>query len=87
MLNTPQIERMLSKLQRFADNLEPHIFEKVGELADVEFCHVDRQYHSIPDLPFEKAEKGMKWAGEIIRPSLSRHLISASTPLILLESE
>ena len=64
MLNTPQIERMLSKLQRFADNLEPHIFEKVGELADVEFCHVDRQYHAIPDLPFEKAEKGMKWAGE-----------------------
>ena len=64
MLNKPQIERMLKKLVRFQEQLEPRIFEKVGALADVTFCHVDRQYHTIPDLPFEKAAPGMKWAGE-----------------------
>lgn len=64
MLNGPQIERMLNKVRRFESNIEPFIFEKVGELDDVSFCHVDKQYHSIPDLYFEKAEKGMKWSGE-----------------------
>lgn len=64
MLNNPQIERMIRKLERFADNIEPWIFEKVGEWENASFCHVDRQYHTIPDLPFEPAVKGLKWEGE-----------------------
>lgn len=64
MLNKRQTDRMLEKLDNFAEFIEPKIFVKVGELRDVEFCHVDRQYHTIPDLPFDAAEKGMTWSGE-----------------------
>ena len=64
MLNDKQIERLLGKMERFIEQLEPHIFVKVGELENVEKCHVDKRYHSIPELPFEKAQKGMQWKGE-----------------------
>ncbi len=64
MLNDKQIERLLGKMERFIEQLEPHIFVKVGELENVENCHVDKRYHSIPELPFEKARKGMQWKGE-----------------------
>ena len=64
MLNEPQIKKMLSKLERFANRLEPHIFEKQCELKDVEFFHADRQYHTVPETGFAPAEKGMKWSGE-----------------------
>lgn len=63
MLNKPQIERMIRKLDRFSEMIEPHIFIKVGELQDVTYCHVDKRYHEIPDLPFQKAEEGMTWQG------------------------
>lgn len=64
MLNGPQIGKLFEKLETFSELIEPKIFIKIGELDDVKFCHVDRQYHSIPDLPFDKAEKGMTWSGE-----------------------
>lgn len=64
MLNKPQLDRMLGKIDRFLNLIEPHIFEKVGEWENVTYCQVDKQYHSLPDLPFEKAEKGMTWEGE-----------------------
>lgn len=64
MLNDKQIERLLGKMGGFIERLEPHIFVKVGELENVEMCHVDKRYHTIPELPFEKAEKGSEWAGE-----------------------
>lgn len=64
MLNDKQIDRLLGKMEGFIARLEPHIFVKVGELENVEKCHVDKRYHTIPDLPFEKAEKGSEWAGE-----------------------
>lgn len=64
MLNGPQIGKLFEKLETFTELIEPKIFVKIGELDDVQFCHVDRQYHSIPDLPFDKAEKGMTWSGE-----------------------
>ena len=64
MLNGPQINKLFEKLETFTELIEPKIFVKIGELSDVEFCHVDRQYHSIPELPFEIAEKGMTWSGE-----------------------
>ncbi len=63
MLNQAQIERMVSKLNRFSDMIEPHIFCKVGELQNVEYCHVKERYHSVPELPFTKAEPGMTWQG------------------------
>ena len=55
MLNEPQIKKMLSKLERFANRLEPHIFEKQCELKDVEFFHADRQYHTVPETGFAPA--------------------------------
>lgn len=64
MLNDKQLERLLGKMERFIEQLEPHIFVKVGELENVEKCHVDKRYHKLPDLPFEKAEKGTYWQGE-----------------------
>ncbi len=64
MLNDKQIERFLKKMESFIERMEPHIFVKVGELENVEKCHVDKRYHSLPDLPFEKAEKGSYWEGE-----------------------
>lgn len=64
MLNKPQLDRMFEKIERFQRQIEPHIFEKVGEWEDVSYCQVDRQYHSLPDLPFKKAEKGLIWQGE-----------------------
>lgn len=64
MLNDKQIERLLGKMGDFIERLEPHIFVKVGELENVEKCHVDKRYYSLPELPFEKAEKGTYWQGE-----------------------
>ncbi len=64
MLNDKQIERLLGKMEQFIERLEPHIFVKVGELQNVEMCHVDKRYHSLPELPFVKAEKGTAWQGE-----------------------
>ncbi len=64
MLNEKQIERFLGKMGQFIERMEPHIFVKVGELENVEKCHVDKRYHSLPDLPFTKAEKGEYWEGE-----------------------
>lgn len=64
MLNEPQIKRMISKLNRFATQLEPHIFEKRCELENVEFFHADKQYHTVPEDGFAPATNGMKWSGE-----------------------
>ena len=48
MLNNPQIERMLTKIDRFSTILEPMIFEKVGEV-DFRAFVTDKQHHAIPD--------------------------------------
>lgn len=65
MLNEPQIKRTISKLTRFANQLEGHIFEKVAELDNTEIFHAgEKQYHSVPDASFAPAVKGMKWSGE-----------------------
>ena len=64
MLNNKQIERFLSKMESFIDRMEPHIFVKVGELENVEKCHVTERYHKEPELPFTPAVKGEYWEGE-----------------------
>lgn len=64
MLNNPQIERMLAKIDRFSAILEPMIFEKVGEV-DFKAFVTDKQYHSIPDdSNFSEMKKGDTWYGE-----------------------
>ena len=63
MLNQPQIDRLIRKMDRFADMLEPHIFVKADSISEMEYCHVDKRYHAVPDLPFAKAEEGMTWQG------------------------
>ena len=65
MLNKPQIRRLLQKMNRFADDLEPGLFIKVGELEGVEYAVTDRQYHALPqDLSFAPAAPGTRWQGE-----------------------
>ncbi len=64
MLNNKQIDRLLGKMESFIERLEPYIFTKVGELENVQMCHVDNRWHNLPDLPFETAEKGTYWEGE-----------------------
>lgn len=65
MLSEKQIDRMLSKVSRFLTVLEPHIFEKVGELKNVFAFETREEYHKIPGAPlFALAQKGFKWGGE-----------------------
>lgn len=64
MLNNKQIERFLGKMGSFIERMEPHIFVKVGELENVEKCHVNERYHKEPDMPFSPAVKGEYWEGE-----------------------
>ena len=64
MLTSKQIERMLAKLERFEETLEPMIFQKVGETGAVAYETAER-LHSIPDSSlFAPVEKGWQWGGE-----------------------
>ena len=64
MLNQRQIDRMLTKLERFEHTLERCYFEKVGEL-DMRAYPADGSHHAIPeDSLFRPVEKGWQWGGE-----------------------
>lgn len=64
MLYKAHYERMLSKLRRLEDTLNPYLFTKIKSLDTYAFI-ADRQYHSIPDSDnFEKISHGWKWGGE-----------------------
>lgn len=64
MLNQRQIDRMLTKLERFEHTLERCYFEKVGEL-DMRAYPTDGSHHAIPeDSLFRPVEKGWQWGGE-----------------------
>ncbi len=63
MLNAPQIKRLLSKLERFADDLEPKLFVKVGALRNVRYACTDTPYDALPALDYAPAEPGMTWQG------------------------
>ena len=59
MLDVKQTERMLNKLRRFENVVEPMIFEKVGEAASVSAFATTDQFHSIPDRSlFDPIDKG-----------------------------
>jgi len=64
MLNEKQTDRLLDKLQRFEELLEPLLFDKVGEV-DFKAFHTAEQLHEIPgEASFFSVEKGWKWGGK-----------------------
>ncbi len=63
MLTEKQIQRMLGKLKRFEDTLEPMVFSKVAEINASAYETAERLYE-IPDASLFKAvEKGWTWGG------------------------
>ena len=65
MLDLKQTDRMLRKLERFVDIIEPMIFEKVGEPGPVSAFATLERFHCIPeDSLFDPIEKGYKWGEE-----------------------
>ena len=62
MLDLKQTDRMLRKLERFVDIIEPMIFEKVGEPGPVSAFATLERFHCIPEdsllsSPTDSAEK------------------------------
>lgn len=64
MLYKSHYEKMLSKLRRFEEMLNPYLFTKVDSLSVSAFC-ADRQHHSVPtEKSFNKIDSGWTWGGE-----------------------
>ena len=64
-MNQAQIERMLKKLVRLEETLEPYIFSTIGEV-EVKRFETAEQYHQIPqdDSLFVDTAMGDTWGGE-----------------------
>ena len=67
MLNDKQLNRMLGKLVRLEQTLEPYMFKRIGEVSVRRFETTD-QYHSIPqdDKLFTETKHGDAWGGESV---------------------
>lgn len=64
MLHDKQIDRMLSKLKRFEDTLEPMLFQVIDQVPMRKF-HTDQQWHTIPaDHHYEECQLGDRYQGE-----------------------
>lgn len=65
MLNDKQINRMLAKLARLEQTLEPYIFKRIREVSVRRF-ETAEQYHSIPqdDKIFVETKRGDAWGRE-----------------------
>ena len=64
MLCKQHYEKMIAKLSRFEETLNPYLFKKIGTVPAVAFV-ADRQYHSIPeDVKYEEISQSWKWGGE-----------------------
>ena len=64
MLAKPHYEKMLTKLKRFEDTLNPYLFDRIDTLPASAFV-ADRQFHEIPgDEYFTPIESGFEWGGE-----------------------
>ena len=64
MLCKPHYEKMIAKLSRFEETLNPYLFTKVCSLP-VRAYVADKQYHTIPEnVPYEEISEGWKWGGE-----------------------
>lgn len=64
-MNDIQIDRMLQKLIRYEQILEPYIFTDIAEV-EVERYETVQQHHSVPqdDSLYVKTQKGDMWGGE-----------------------
>ena len=87
MLNEKQIQRMLSKLKRFEETLEPMIFNKVADLP-VSFYQTSESLYGIPDESlFHPMTVGTQWGGEAVygwfRTGFQVPRELAGTPLFL----
>ena len=64
MLCKQHYEKMIAKLSRFEETLNPYLFEKV-ESIPVKAYVADKQYHTIPEnVPYEEISEGWRWGGE-----------------------
>lgn len=64
MLNEPQIEKLLDKIKRFQERLEPMIFDTYTTIDFNQFVTKDR-LHEIPDdSKFAPVERGSTWYGK-----------------------
>lgn len=64
MLCKQHYEKMIAKLERFEETLNPYLFTEIESLPAVAFV-ADKQYHTIPeDNNFEAVSSGWKWGGE-----------------------
>ena len=65
MLNDKQTDRMLGKLIRLEQTLEPYIFSNIGQVA-VKRYETLEQYHRIPqeDKDYIETKQGDTWGGE-----------------------
>ena len=65
MLTDKQIERMLGKLERFEETLDPMLFQKVGQTGDCAAFRTVQQHHEIPaDAEFAPISEGYEWGSE-----------------------
>lgn len=65
MLTEKQIERMLSKLKRFEDTLNPMLFRKVAKIDNVlAFETLDRLYDIPDDSQMNPVSSGFVWGAE-----------------------
>ena len=64
MLCKQHYEKMIAKLSRFEETLNPFLFTKITSVPATAFV-ADKQYHTIPiDVNFEEISSGWKWGGE-----------------------
>ena len=64
MLCKQHYEKMIAKLSRFEETLNPCPFTKITSVPATAFV-ADKQYHNIPtDVKFEEISSGWKWGGE-----------------------
>lgn len=64
MLCKQHYEKMIAKLLRFEETLNPYLFTVIETLPVTAFV-ADKQYHAIPvNEKFEKISEGWKWGGE-----------------------
>ncbi len=64
MLCKEHYEKMIAKLSRFEETLNPYLFRKIESVTATAFV-ADKQHHTIPvNERFEKISNGWRWGGE-----------------------
>ena len=64
MLCKQHYEKMIAKLARFEETLNPYLFTEIQSLPTTAFV-ADKKFHTIPtNEKFEEISSGWKWGGE-----------------------